>query len=114
MAYANVNPDSLTWTIASAASASVGINLRRETLVGLIVPSGYSAANMAFAVSEDGVTYYPLFRAGARLEVAVTAATHNSLTPADYVNAAYVQAISPATAVNAALVITAIVRKVAP
>lgn len=49
-----------TATIASAASLSDAVDLAGKTLVGIAMPAAWTAANLTFQVSADGVTYYDL------------------------------------------------------
>ncbi len=47
--------------IANAASLSGAAVASDRTLLGLITPADWDAGAITFKVSNDGVTYYPLF-----------------------------------------------------
>lgn len=48
-------------TIASGASLSGAANLGGLHAVGVLMSAGWTAANLTFQISVDGVTYYDLY-----------------------------------------------------
>lgn len=70
--------------IASGASLSGTIDLDagRRTLVGIQMPSAWTAASLTFAVSHDGETFVPLWFNGAEYTLTQVAASRgHSLEP---------------------------------
>ena len=65
--------------IASGASLSAGLFLGGMRLVGIEMPSTWTAANITFEASPDGVTYNKLYDQDGT-EVIVTAATDRFIT----------------------------------
>lgn len=53
-------PTTTTATIASGQSLSGSINLGLRSLLGITMPAAWTAAALSFAVSHDGVTFYPV------------------------------------------------------
>ena len=49
-----------TATIAASASLSGAVPLGEKTLVGIIVPNGWTAANLTFQASEDDQNFFEL------------------------------------------------------
>lgn len=61
-------------TIAASAALSGAANLGGLHAVGILMPSGWTAANLTFQASVDGETYYDVYdKTGA--ELSVTAGT---------------------------------------
>jgi hypothetical protein len=58
-----VNPQfqQLTLTIAAGASLSTDIDLGIARFAGVIVPSGWTAANITFQASVDDITWFELY-----------------------------------------------------
>lgn len=50
-----------TVTIANGASLSGAVDLGSASLVGIVMPAAWTAADLSFQVSADGVTYGNLF-----------------------------------------------------
>lgn len=48
-------------TIANGAALSNAIDILGTSLQGVLLPAVWTAAAMTFAVSFDGITYFPLF-----------------------------------------------------
>jgi len=71
--------DKQTVTIASGSSLSGAIALSRYGVARIYVPSGWTAANLTFQVSEDGGSYANLYDSGGN-EVTVTAAASQAIT----------------------------------
>lgn len=51
-------------TIASGQSLSAAADLGGARLCGIILPATWTSASISFAVSSDGVTYFPLYTDG--------------------------------------------------
>lgn len=47
--------------IASGQSLSAAANLGKWSLVGIVMPSSWTAAGLSFQVSPDGVNFYELY-----------------------------------------------------
>lgn len=50
-----------TATIAESASLSSGVNLRDSVVVGIIMPSSWTTADITLQASYDGTTYYDVY-----------------------------------------------------
>jgi hypothetical protein len=70
VAFAGDNPRTATVTIANGASLSGAMDLGERTLVGIVMPSAWTAASLTFQVSVDGTTYGNLYSAGGTEESA--------------------------------------------
>jgi hypothetical protein len=70
--------------IASGGSLSGGVDLGEETLVGIIMPSAWTAADITFQVSNDNVTFYNLYDKDA--EVTLTSPDASLAVAIDPVN----------------------------
>jgi len=72
-----------TATIAATASLSPQVDIGPGRLVGLLVPSGWTAANITFQASPDGgVTWGNLFTSlGAEVTVVAVAGQFNAIDP---------------------------------
>lgn len=68
--------DSQTATIAAGQSLSAEVALGEKTLVGIVVPSGWTAANLTFQGTPDDLNFYELYNyAGSELTVMVPVTT---------------------------------------
>jgi hypothetical protein len=65
-------------SIANGASLSSAIDLGNTRLSYIVMPSAWTAANLTFQVSEDGVTYADLYN-DSGTEYTVTAAASRTL-----------------------------------
>lgn len=66
-------------TIANGESLSSAVDLDNGKFVGIIMPAAWTAAAITLAVSDDGVTYYPLFDDGGN-EVTITVAAGEAIS----------------------------------
>lgn len=65
-----------TATIGAGASLSAAVPLGEKTLVGIIVPNGWTAANLSFQASEDDTNFFELQTyAGAPVAITVPVTT---------------------------------------
>lgn len=119
MAVAHAQP---TVTIASGASLSGGVNISprgtESSLVEIVMPAAWTAANLTFQTSNDGVTYQDYYNAaGTEITVMAAAARNIAIDPADFAGAGWLKVRSGTSvaAVNqaAARTITLITRSVA-
>jgi hypothetical protein len=63
-----------TTTIANGAALSAAIDVAGCSIQGVLLPAVWTAAVMTFAVSFDGITYFPLFdSSGAEVSYTVVA-----------------------------------------
>jgi hypothetical protein len=100
MPYPNVL-DTTTVTIANGQSLSGAADLKGlGTPVRIDMPAAWTAANLTFQVSADGVTYQDLYDDGGS-EVTVTAAAGRSifLQPAEWAHVRYLKVRSGTAAV---------------
>ena len=73
-------------TIAASASLSGAVNLKGFVIVGIIVPTGWTAANITLKASRDGGnTYYPVFDdSGNEVVITVTSTGGYYITLANF------------------------------
>lgn len=60
-------------TIASGASLSSALDIHDDVVTGVVIPSGWTAANVTFEGSVDNRTYYSLYEQDGT-EVVITSA----------------------------------------
>jgi hypothetical protein len=78
--------------IANGASLSDALNLAGHTLVGIIMPSSWTSANLTFQASHDGTTYSNLFDdAGNEQTVTAAASEYLFLSPLEWVGIAFLK-----------------------
>ena len=86
------NPSESTATIANGASLSGAVDLAGKTLLGIIMPATWTAANLTFQVSTDGITYYDLYDNIGTEKTILSASNRFIFTvPADWVGVRYVK-----------------------
>lgn len=93
-----------TVTIASGAALSDVIDLSDRTLVGIQMPTAWTAADLAFrAATSSAGTPVPLFRGSdtARYQIKAAASRHFVLSPLDFAGARWIQLESVDTGGNA-------------
>lgn len=90
--------------IANGASLSGAVVLPpAEYLAGIVMPAAWTAANLTFQVSEDGVTYNDLYdQDGTEINVTAAASRHIILNPETFWGIHYLKVRSgtTGTAVN--------------
>lgn len=87
-----ISPSKLQVTIANGASLSNGIDIGTKTLLAIHMPALWTAANLTFQASEDGVTYDDLYDGvGTEKTIVVGATRYIYLTPADWVGVPYLK-----------------------
>lgn len=59
-------------TIANGAALSGAVELTEGQLVGMLMPSAWTAAAVSFDVSQDGATYAPLYNGNGEVRIAST------------------------------------------
>lgn len=111
-----------TVTIAAAASLSGGVNISprgtESSLVEIVMPAVWTAANLTFQTSNDGVTYQDYYAAdGTEVTVIAAAARNIGIAAVDFAGAGWLKvrsgtALAPVVQ-GAARVITLITRSVA-
>lgn len=62
-----------TVTIASGTSLSPAVALGAQSILAIVIPAGWDAADLTFQASVDGVTYFNLHEAANDTEVTVQA-----------------------------------------
>lgn len=75
-------PIALTVTISSGTSLSDAADVGGRTVVGIIMPSAWDAADLSFEVSHDGTTFYDLQYDNAEVTENAAADQAISLLPA--------------------------------
>jgi hypothetical protein len=94
-----------TTTIANGASLSGTVDLGSNDLVGIIMPSAWTAASLTFQFSIDGTNFYDAYSATAELSSTAAAASRMiSINAANYDMGRYIKIRSgtSATPVNQA------------
>lgn len=72
--------------IANGASLSDALNLAGMTMVAIVIPAAWTAANLTFQASIDGTTYYNLFDDGGNEQTVTAAASeHLFLSPLEWI-----------------------------
>lgn len=74
----------LTATIASGESLSAAVQLGGASVLRIVMPAGWDAADLTFQTSEDGSTFRDLYAAGdseAAVSIAVSAGKAYQLAP---------------------------------
>jgi hypothetical protein len=92
-----------TVTIANGQSLSGAIDLQGYSLVGLLMPSAWTAAALTFAGSVDNSNFYDVADSGAEINIGSAAAnTYILLSPATFLGLRYLKVRSGtnATPVN--------------
>lgn len=88
-----------TATITNGTSLSTGIDLGTARLSRIVIPAAWTAANITFQASADGVTYADLYDAsGTEYTITVGGASRSIIVPlADFVGIRYVKVRSGTT-----------------
>lgn len=68
-------------TIPNGASASEGFNTQGRAIVGLVMPAGWTAADLAYSSSLDGATFQQVYDNGGNPEKTKVAASQNIAIP---------------------------------
>lgn len=87
-------------TIASGQSLSPAVELTTEQLVGVQLPAGWTAADMTFQGSYDGVTYGDVFTQTGEYKIpsaSLAASQHVILSPVDTASFRFVKVRSGVT-----------------
>lgn len=72
--------------IANGASLSDALNLVGHTMVGIVMPSSWTAASLTFQASIDGTNYFNLFDDGGNEQTVTAAASeHLFLSPLEWI-----------------------------
>jgi hypothetical protein len=77
--------------IASGASESSALKLVSETIVGIYMPASWTAADLSFRASQDGVSFSDVFEFGALLSVQAGAAQYVPLDLSKFVGVAHLK-----------------------
>ena len=92
---------SASGTFGAAASVSGAIAVNNAHVVALLVPAGWTTANLRFQGSPDGVTFYPLRdMLGNPMTALITAGEANQIPPAMLSGWPYLRLQSVSTADN--------------
>ena len=104
-------------TIAESGSLSAAVDIKGATIVGVIMPAAWTAANLTLQASIDDETYNNVYdKFGTEVNIPVAASRHVIVSPAELTSLRYVKLRSgtsgtPVTQA-AARVITLVVRPV--
>lgn len=96
-------PIELQSTIANGQSLSNAVDIGNKTLLGIVIPSSWTAANLTFQVSTDGITYNDVYdNLGTEKNVTAAASRYIIIDPVDFIGAKYIKVRSgtAASAVN--------------
>lgn len=90
--YQSAITHNLTVTIANAASLSGAADLGGTTLVGYIMPSSWTAADITFQGSVDGTNFFNLYdQFGNEVRHVVSSSRFVALNPADLASIRYLK-----------------------
>lgn len=79
-------------TIASGASLSGAVSVGSSALTGISIPSSWTAANLTFQGSFDGVTYFDLYDdSGIERQVIAAASRHVTVDPTKFIGLTYIK-----------------------
>lgn len=92
-------PTMLTSTIALSGSLAASVDLEGKTLLGIIMPSAWTAASLTFSVSADNTTFVDLYDSSVEVSVAAGINRFIRLNPNDWVGIRYIKVRSGTTAV---------------
>lgn len=83
---ATANRKARTVSIGAGASLSGGIDCLGQTLVGIILPAGWTTATLSFQGSVDGTNWYNIYAASGSEVVtgSFSASSYVALDPADF------------------------------
>lgn len=81
------------WVTASGQSASSGLKLVTETLVGFYTPAALDAAKLKFQASHDGQNFVDVVSEGAALTVEVAVNQYIALDATKMLGPAYVRVV---------------------
>lgn len=81
----------VSFAIGSGASLSDANRVAGNASVEIVMPAAWTAADITFQTSDDGITYQDLYRAGAEVSVAVDTAQNVRLDPGDYIGINYIK-----------------------
>jgi hypothetical protein len=83
----------LSATIANGASLSDAVDLLKHEVVGLVMPSAWTAASVTFQGSQDGSTYNDLYDSGGTEKSYTVAASRHVLlsAPEDFRGVRYLK-----------------------
>src|SRR5262249_33926456 len=75
----------------NGTAISPAVDLTQYSLVGLVMPSGWTAANVTFQGSVDNTNYFDLYDSGAEVNLGAAAASrYLLLNPATFAGLRYV------------------------
>jgi hypothetical protein len=90
--YSPVIAGNLTATIANAASLSDAIDISGTTLVGYIIPSSWTAADITFTASVDGTNFYNVYdQFGNEIKHTVSTSRYVTLPPSDFASIRFIK-----------------------
>lgn len=79
-------------TIASGQSLSAALDLQQYSLVGLLLPSAWTAAAVTFQGSIDGSNFFDLYDSGAEINLGAAAASrYLLLSPSAFAGLRYLK-----------------------
>ena len=82
----------LNIVIAAGTALSETIITKSQSLIGIIVPSNWTTANISVLISPDGTTFYPVYDwAGTEYVITASAGNYIALDPWELVGAYAIQ-----------------------
>ena len=86
-------------TISNGTALSPAVDLTQYSLVGLVMPSGWTAANLTFQGSVDNSNFFDLYDSGAEINLGAAAASrYVLLNPAVFAGLRYLKVRSGTSA----------------
>ena len=83
--------DPLDVAIANGAALSIAYNLKGRVPAGIYMPAAWTAANLTFQVSQDGVTYYNLHTSAGEYALTTSAGIFLPLTAENFFGANFIK-----------------------
>ena len=85
-------------TIANGAAVSNAIDIGELGLCAIVTPSTWTAANLTFQGSVDGVTFFDVYdSSGTELQITAAASRHIMLSPANFAGIRFLKVRSGTT-----------------
>lgn len=83
--------ETTTVTIANGASLSSAVDLGGRKLVGIIMPSSWTAASLTFQGSVDGTNFFNVYDGATERSLTVAASYYSMLNIGDWVGFRYIK-----------------------
>lgn len=85
-------PIELPVTISNGQSFSNVVDIGNKTVIGIVMPGSWTAANLTMQVSTDGTTYNDVYdSAGTEKTYTAAVSRYIIIDPADFIGAKYIK-----------------------